>query len=111
MSTEAANCLLKILEEPPQKVIIILLAADDSKLLPTVVSRCQRIELRPLSYSNIEDMLINSCNLEIDKARIFSRLSAGCPGQALISSTDNKWLEQRSLRLSELFSIIKGYKD
>lgn len=105
LSTEAANCLLKILEEPPRQVIIILLTTDDSKLLPTVVSRCQRIELRPLSSNEIENMLINSFNVENEKARMFSRLSAGCPGQALISSTDNKWLERRSQRLSELFSL------
>jgi len=107
LSTEAANCLLKILEEPPQQVIIILLTTDESKLLPTVVSRCQRIELRPLSSNKVAEMLINSFDMEIDKARILSRLSEGCLGQALVSFTDNKWLEQRSQRLGELFSIIK----
>ena len=107
LSIEAANCLLKILEEPPPKVLIILMASDDSKLLSTVVSRCQRIELKPLSSSSIEEILIRSFNMEIDRAKLLSRLSGGCLGYALISSTDFIQIEQRSQRLLDLFSLIK----
>lgn len=49
LSDEAANSLLKILEEPPEQVIMILLATDDGALLETVISRCQSFELRPIS--------------------------------------------------------------
>jgi len=45
LSTEAANSLLKILEEPPPKVVWVLLTAEEPRLLPTIVSRCQRLEL------------------------------------------------------------------
>ena len=48
LSHEAANSLLKTLEEPPPNVLIILLTARESALLPTIASRCQRVELRPL---------------------------------------------------------------
>ena len=41
LSMEAANCLLKTLEEPMGKVVFILLTTDDGLLLPTVISRCQ----------------------------------------------------------------------
>ncbi len=48
MSAEASNCLLKILEEPPTKVVFLLLTSEEDKLLPTIVSRCQRIGLKPM---------------------------------------------------------------
>ena len=51
MSVEAANCLLKTLEEPPPHVVIILLTSEEKLLLPTVVSRCQRFELKPVAIS------------------------------------------------------------
>ncbi|TET38214.1 MAG: AAA family ATPase, partial [Dehalococcoidia bacterium] len=48
LSHEAANCLLKTLEEPPPNDQLILLAANERLLLPTVLSRCQKLELGPL---------------------------------------------------------------
>ncbi len=54
MNPSAANCLLKTLEEPPEDTVIILLAQAVSDMLPTVLSRCQRIHFTPLSD---EDML------------------------------------------------------
>ena len=46
MSEEAANALLKTLEEPPPDTILILLTSQEDRLLPTIKSRCTRIELR-----------------------------------------------------------------
>src|SRR4030042_955751 len=63
LSTEAANCLLKTIEEPPPQVIILLLTTEESRLLPTVVSRCQRVELKPLSGGEIQKMLMESYGL------------------------------------------------
>jgi DNA polymerase-3 subunit delta' len=51
MSDEAANALLKALEEPPSRSMLILLSNAPGKLLPTIRSRCQRLELRPLGES------------------------------------------------------------
>ena len=48
-TTEAANALLKTLEEPPPRVILVLTATDIGLLLPTVVSRCQVLALRPVA--------------------------------------------------------------
>ena len=47
-SAEAANSLLKTLEEPPERVMIILLATDARALLPTIVSRCRLVQLKPV---------------------------------------------------------------
>jgi DNA polymerase-3 subunit delta' len=75
MSAEAANCLLKTLEEPPQYVIILLLTSQENALLPTVVSRCQRFELKPVAVAEIESRLQTFDGLNPNKIKLLSRLS------------------------------------
>jgi DNA polymerase-3 subunit delta' len=106
MSREAANSLLKILEEPPQKVVFILTTADESLLLPTVISRCQRIELTPLPTAEIERILLQQQGVDGDKARLIARLSGGCPGWALSASIDEGYLRERDDRLSRIISLL-----
>jgi DNA polymerase-3 subunit delta' len=106
LSTEAANCLLKTIEEPPPHVIILLLTTEEPRLLPTVVSRCQRIELKPIPGVEIEKMLTESYGIDHDKAGLLARLSHGCLGWALTVSIDDAYLAQRNERLSEMFSLI-----
>ncbi|MBN2462767.1 MAG: DNA polymerase III subunit [Dehalococcoidia bacterium] len=106
LSTEASNCLLKTIEEPPPQVIILLLTAEEPRLLPTVVSRCQRIELKPMISDEIEKILIESHGIDRDRARLMARLSQGCLGWALRVSTDDSYLAQRNQRLSEMFSLL-----
>ncbi len=55
MTEQAANCLLKTLEEPPGSSLIILSAEGLSGLLPTIVSRCQLIKFYPLKYEILKD--------------------------------------------------------
>jgi len=106
LSTEAANCLLKTIEEPPPQVIILLLTTEESRLLPTVVSRCQRLELKPLPSGEIEKMLMESYGIDNDKAGLLARLAHGCFGWALSVSTDDSYLAQRNQRLTEMFSLL-----
>jgi DNA polymerase III subunit delta' len=108
MSHEAANALLKILEEPPEKVVFILTAADESLLLPTVISRCQCIELSPLPAPEIERMLLEQQGVAGDKARLISRLSGGCPGWALSASIDEGYLRERDDRLSRIVPLLSA---
>ncbi len=106
LSSEASNCLLKTLEEPPPGVVILLLTADELQLLPTVVSRCQRVELKPMSAEEIEKVLVESHGVENDKARLLARLSQGCLGWAIRALTDDSYLAQRAQRLAEMFSLL-----
>jgi DNA polymerase-3 subunit delta' len=106
LSTEAANCLLKTIEEPPPQVIILLLTTEESRLLPTVVSRCQRVELKPMSGDEIEKILMESYGIDRDKAGLLARLSQGCLGWALSVSIDDSYLAQRNQRLTEMFSLL-----
>ncbi len=106
LSTEAANALLKILEEPPQGVVWVLLAAEEDRLLPTVVSRCQRLELRPLSAAQVQQALINSYQIEPDRANLLSQLCHGCLGRAVAALSGDDMLERRSQGVTQLFSLL-----
>ena len=106
LSSEAANCLLKTIEEPPPQVMILLLTAEELRLLPTVVSRCQRIELKPMVNNEIEKILIESHGVDGNRAKLLTRLSQGCLGWALRVSTDDSYLAQRNQKLTETFSLL-----
>ncbi|HLJ21615.1 MAG TPA: DNA polymerase III subunit delta' [Stellaceae bacterium] len=57
MNRNAANAVLKILEEPPERAILILVSDNPGRLLPTIRSRCRRLALRPLSNALVADLL------------------------------------------------------
>lgn len=105
LNEESANCLLKTLEEPPSGVLIVLLTVDDSRLLPTIVSRCHRIELFPLQAPLIEQALIEHWQVAPEKARVTSKLCHGGIGWAISASLDDKLPQDRSLRLAELKNL------
>ncbi|MBM4446846.1 MAG: DNA polymerase III subunit delta' [Chloroflexi bacterium] len=106
LSSEAANCLLKTIEEPPPYVMILLLTAEELRLLPTVISRCQRIKLKPVSNEEIEKILIEAYGVDSDRAKLLARLSQGCLGWALTVYMDDSYLAQRNQRLTEMFSLL-----
>ncbi len=108
LSNEAANRLLKTLEEPEAKVTFILLAVNEKKLLETIVSRCQRIELQPLSLDEEAQALVERLKLKPERARLLAGLSRGCPGWAITAMGDEKMLEQRNEELDQIINIIKG---
>jgi DNA polymerase-3 subunit delta' len=106
MSTEAANCLLKTLEEPPQHIVILLLTSEEKALLQTVVSRCQRFELKPVPTGEIEKRLSQIDGLDQGKIKLLARLAGGCLGWALTAVNDTGYLQNREQRLSEFSSLL-----
>jgi DNA polymerase-3 subunit delta' len=106
LSLEAANSLLKTLEEPIGKVVYILLTTSGRLLPATVVSRCQKVELLPMPVSEIETSLVNNWGMATEKARLLARLSHGCLGWAVSVALDDKLLNQRAEWLDRLFDII-----
>ncbi len=81
---EAANSLLKVLEEPPATVHIIILAENPGELLPTIRSRCATVRLGALPVDEI-DMLLSDRRPEIPPAQrtLVARLAQGAAGKAL----------------------------
>lgn len=84
MMKEAANSLLKVLEEPPETVHIILLAENPGELLPTIRSRCATVRLGALPVEEIE-MLLADRRPEVPPAQrsLIARLAQGAAGRAL----------------------------
>ncbi len=77
MTTEAANSLLKLLEEPPDKMHIFMISSRPNLLLPTITSRCQIVKFEPLPATEIENVLMEKFSVEAGKARITARLANG----------------------------------
>jgi len=85
-TTEAANALLKSLEEPPARVIFLLTATNIDLLLPTVVSRCQVLQLRPVASDIIQNALQEHEGQTEQQAELLSRLAAGRIGWAIAAA-------------------------
>lgn len=77
MRKEAANAFLKLLEEPSRDLIFLLTTSNTEALLPTIISRCQHIQLTPLRTSEIEEALIQQDNVPAEEARYLARVSGG----------------------------------
>lgn len=80
---EAANALLKTLEEPPERVVFILVAPDLSSVMSTISSRCQRVRFGRLGNEIARDILIKDHKIPKDKAELAVALSGGIIGEAL----------------------------
>lgn len=81
---EAANSLLKLLEEPPAKVYLILLTENTGELLPTIRSRCALVRLGALPPGEVESLLaLHRPRLSAAERTLLARLSEGAAGRAL----------------------------
>src|ERR1700759_2476144 len=84
MNDNAANALLKMLEEPPSRAMLMLLSNTPGRLLPTIRSRCQRLVLRPLDDATMDQALRQRLpELSSDERAQLIRLSGGSIGAAL----------------------------
>ncbi|HEX2173364.1 MAG TPA: DNA polymerase III subunit [Dehalococcoidia bacterium] len=101
LTSEAANCLLKTLEEPPERVVLILLANSAARILPTIVSRCQRIDLRPLPAEAIAGTLERRTGLFPDRGGEIARRARGRLGWALTAATDPEFESARRAAVAE----------
>ena len=106
MTTDAANALLKTLEEPPPGVLFLLLAADEEALLSTIRSRCQTLPLLPMSRRQMMEFLSERHDVAEDEADRLFRLSRGCLGWALTALADPQILDQRLADLERMRETI-----
>jgi DNA polymerase-3 subunit delta' len=104
---EAANALLKTLEEPPAHVVLILTAAETGGLLPTIVSRCQILSLRPLPRALIEETLVSHWGARPEQAQLLAAISGGRLGWAVHALQDDSVLIRRNEHLDNLASLMR----
>lgn len=94
-SEEAANALLKTLEEPNPSVVLCLTAIDADSIPATIVSRCEVVRLRPLPQLALSALLQARLGLQTAQADVLAGVSQGLPGMALRLHQDGAALEQR----------------
>lgn len=104
-STEAQNALLKTLEEPAAGVVLLATARQADDLLPTIVSRCEVVALRPVPAREIEAALV-ARGEGVDRAQLLAALAGGRPGEALLLSSDPTRLQARQQRLHDLEQLL-----
>ncbi len=88
MRREAANSLLKTLEEPRENTVLILTAQDSADILPTILSRCQVVPFFPLPYGDVSRILVQE-GLPEDTAATLSAVSEGRLGLAKLLQQKN----------------------
>ena len=77
MNIECANKLLKLIEEPPQQTVFIMVSEEPEKLLETICSRVQRIDIKKTDNESIRQALIERRGIDEDAARRIARLANG----------------------------------
>jgi DNA polymerase III subunit delta' len=83
LNPAAANALLKTLEEPRPSIILILVTDNPQQLLPTILSRCQRVTFNPLSFEHAEKVIQEQVESDPGAARLLARLSGGSIGRVM----------------------------
>ena len=107
-SEEAANSLLKTLEEPPDRVLIVLLATDARTMLPTIVSRCRLVQLKPAPSTTIAEFLSDHRGVSPERAREIAGMASGRVGWAVRAAEDPNILKRVSDMLDEVESVVKS---
>ena len=105
MNLQAANCLLKTLEEPEPDVVLLLTVSDPGLLLPTILSRVQQVPMHLLTSSQIKVALEQQWEVDADEAALIAALAAGRMGWAVRAVEDEDVLLERKAQLETLAKL------
>ncbi len=108
MSQDAANALLKTLEEPPSSVHIILIAPSADSVPETIASRCHLVRLRSVPPETIADALIERHDVPQAEAQTLAKMSMGAPGWAIAALNDPSLIDARKQSASRIIDIIRA---
>jgi DNA polymerase-3 subunit delta' len=105
MNMQAANCLLKTLEEPEPDVVLLLTVPDAGLLLPTIISRVQLITMQLLTTAQVREALVARWEVEPREAELIAALAAGRLGWAAHAVEDEDMLAERKAQLDLLVKL------
>lgn len=105
MNVQAANCLLKTLEEPEADVALLLTVTDPGLLLPTILSRVQQVPMHLLTSTQIKSALEERWQVAPDEATLIAALAAGRMGWAARAVEKEDMLEERKEQLALLAKL------
>jgi len=101
----SANALLKTLEEAPSYAVLILTADNPEQLLPTIISRCEVLRLRPLDFGKVQREL-ETRGVATGRAKLIAHISGGRMGYAIRLTDDDALLDKREERLNDLLTLL-----
>ena len=104
-SVNSQNALLKTLEEAPSRVVLMLTADSSESLLPTIVSRCEVLRLRPMPLARLSKQL-ETRGMGSEDAHMLAHLAGGRLGYAMRLKDDPERLEQRRVFLEDLMHLL-----
>lgn len=110
MNIQAANCLLKTLEEPEPDVILLLTVPDAALLLPTILSRVQLVPMQLLTFAQIKQALEQQWEVGQEEADLLASLAAGRMGWAVKAVEDEDMLSERRVQLDLLAKLPASNK-
>lgn len=110
MNAQAANCLLKTLEEPEPDVVLLLTTPDPGLLLPTILSRVQPVTMHLLTTPRIQTALEQQWDVEPKEAALIAALAAGRMGWAVQAVKDEDLLDERKEQLELLAGLPAANK-
>lgn len=111
LNIEAANTFLKSLEEPPSHVHFILVSDEPERVLPTIISRCQMVEFRPVPDDELIAHLVAREGLDAERAAVVARLSHGSVERALRLADDDRGAQRRQRYLHLAAGIVLHDRD
>ena len=119
LTLQAQNALLKTIEEPPAYAVIMLLTSNMDAFLPTITSRCVKLNLRPVQESMVKDYLMEKMNLPDYQAQMDAAFSQGNIGKAkqMAESDDFNLMTEQALRILkkskelELYEMVEMIKE
>jgi DNA polymerase-3 subunit delta' len=101
------NILLKTLEEPPPRTVLLVASAQPDRLLPTIRSRCRRLDLFPLPAPSMERLLAGWLpGMDATDRAALARIADGCPGRALALAEGEGLAMQAAV--DEVFAALPG---
>ncbi|MBI5221295.1 MAG: hypothetical protein HY979_00620 [Candidatus Magasanikbacteria bacterium] len=107
MTQEAQSCFLKLLEEPKGRTILILITEYPETLLPTIISRIQKLKFFPVEKTEIENYIISKGILEKD-AKHLASISFGRPGLIANFLSNSQKLKNQEKLISDLLKISQS---
>ena len=112
MNQQAQNALLKTIEEPPSYVVILLLTINADLFLPTILSRCIRLDLKPVANDKIRSYLMEKYQIPDYQADISVAFAQGNVGKAIqLATSDNfKELKDSAVQLMKRIKDINVYE-
>lgn len=119
LNVNAANALLKILEEPPEHGVLLMVAHSPGRLLATIRSRCRRLAFAPWTNEALATLLVRDGDLEPEEARRIAGMAGGSPGAAFALATAatmeadevaRRWVFGNGVDRGEALAMSDGFR-